>query len=1073
MATDFPIELIEQFARGNGVIFVGPGLSQLAGLPGMDDLASELAAELDGCPPDANPRDIAQYYVIEHERHRLVQKLRVQLETLNVQPTPVHKALAQLPVSAIFTSAYDDLLEKALRTIQRPFTFVIGNVDASFWSSDQLQLVKLHGDLNQPKSIIITSKDYERFAIDRSALIRLLTTTLETHTALFIGYDTSDPNLRLILTAISSELHNYTRNLYTLQFGLSRLVAEDLEQRGLKVIDLGEQANAAQHISTTLQWISTFSKKVKKNTKPQTPNISEPTPKTPVEILADEVRFWLEVRGYAIHKQTHLEDWAIDIHAELPEGITFLVRCVEGEAELQHVQELEQVCNQQNLPLGWLIVDRRVARSAQEHARHKKLRIFTLPDFIRDIFGSYFDSLTRLVEESELPNYYVDLSAVKPVFDEKGNKIDEDEYQVIDDYIEAWLQERSKSHLSILGDFGSGKTWFCRHFAHKQLQRYLADPLHERLPILITLRDYVKEVDVSSLIRKLLDEQGIRLGKGFETFEALNRRGKLLLIFDGFDEMAVKVDYQIVVDYFWELARLVVPGSKALLTCRTGYFRYATEAEKVMYGEELGREMIEVQPPKFEVIYLKPFTDEQITEVISRRRDPEAATTIMANPNLKELAKQPVLIEMLIQALPELQPDVPINLSGVYRLALNSWLERDIRTGRTFMDKWDKLFFMMELAWEMIRTDNLKVHYKALPDKISHHFGLEKHDEKDHYDYDIRTKSFLRRDATGNYEFMHKSLAEYLVAFKFSMELGSVDQDYVADIPESVEPQTALSLRHSFGAKPLTKMPEIGDFMAQMTGDIRQLERIIIETKPLTFEDVRYVGGNAVSVLKRLDSYDFIGFDFSDAVLVEADFTNTDLTDANFQHANLQRAELRFTTYAGKTLDGEALEEYILSSSLFKEANLQDVDWHITRSYTRRSYGCFPTGTSIRMSDGTDKPIEEVQIGDWVLSYCEDMKTFEESQVIGTFEGEATSFVHLNESLRITPSESIFTGRQWIKAGDVKRGQSLLTLIGQLVIHSVERIQQKGRIFNLSLQPHHNFFANRTLVHNVRRKSFG
>jgi predicted NACHT family NTPase len=40
--------------------------------------------------------------------------------------------------------------------------------------------------------------------------------------------------------------------------------------------------------------------------------------------------------------------------------------------------------------------------------------------------------------------------------------------------------------------------------------------------------------------------------------------GKLLLIFDGFDEMAAKVDRQQMINNFWELAKVVVPGAKVI-----------------------------------------------------------------------------------------------------------------------------------------------------------------------------------------------------------------------------------------------------------------------------------------------------------------------------------------------------------------------------------------------------------------------------------------------------------------------------------------------------------------------------
>ena len=61
----------------------------------------------------------------------------------------------------------------------------------------------------------------------------------------------------------------------------------------------------------------------------------------------------------------------------------------------------------------------------------------------------------------------------------------------------------------------------------------------------------------------------------------MNRRGKLLLILDGFDEMARQVDYQTVVDNFWELAKLVEDGSKVILTSRTEGAQLASLAPPV------------------------------------------------------------------------------------------------------------------------------------------------------------------------------------------------------------------------------------------------------------------------------------------------------------------------------------------------------------------------------------------------------------------------------------------------------------------------------------------------------------
>jgi predicted NACHT family NTPase len=167
---------------------------------------------------------------------------------------------------------------------------------------------------------------------------------------------------------------------------------------------------------------------------------------------------------------------------------------------------------------------------------------------------------------------------------EEGREINGECFSSLDAYIDSWLTERGKMHISLLGEFGAGKTWFCRHYAHRQLERYLKDPVKERLPLLISLRNFTKALTVQQLINDALLEQ-FKLpfvGSAFEVFQEMNRRGKLLLILDGFDEMARQVDYQTIVDNFGELANLVDENSKVILTSRTEYFRWAKETEKIL-----------------------------------------------------------------------------------------------------------------------------------------------------------------------------------------------------------------------------------------------------------------------------------------------------------------------------------------------------------------------------------------------------------------------------------------------------------------------------------------------------------
>jgi predicted NACHT family NTPase len=164
---------------------------------------------------------------------------------------------------------------------------------------------------------------------------------------------------------------------------------------------------------------------------------------------------------------------------------------------------------------------------------------------------------------------------------------------------------------------------------------------------------------------------------------------------------------------------LVKEGSKVILTCRTEYFRWAKESEKILGGEEFGRRTILLSPPKFEVLYLEPFNHDQIRQVITLRlgvKDgPSMARRILKNQNLAEMARKPVLIELLLAALDEVSADILENQAKVYLYATNKLLLRNIDTKRTFTKTADKLYFLCELAWEMIKSGELHIHYILRP----------------------------------------------------------------------------------------------------------------------------------------------------------------------------------------------------------------------------------------------------------------------------------------------------------------------------------------------------------------------
>ncbi|NJD03643.1 MAG: NACHT domain-containing protein [Ruminiclostridium sp.] len=667
----------------------------------------------------------------------------------------------------------------------------------------------------------------------------------------------------------------------------------------------------------------------------------------PLIELADEVRIWLRAIRYEVSDLQTRDDRTVDMIATMEQGTVkqrVLIRCIGGEITSEDVDFLDKALDRKT-PQGWLISDKRVSDGARKRAAgDDAFRVFNLSNFLQQmVWGPYFDSLKALVEKSRIPDLYVDLKCYKQMMDASGNDINREKYSSLDDYIDNWLTERAKMHISLLGEFGSGKTWFCRHFAYRQLERYLKDPVNERLPVLITLRSFSKNMTEQQLINDALLEQYKLpfVGSAFEVFQEMSRRGKLLLILDGFDEMARQVDYQTVVDNFWLLANLAKEGSKVILTSRTEYFRWAKESEKILGGEEFGRRTILLSPPKFEVLYLEPFNDDQISQVITLRlgaKDgPLVAKRILEKSNLAEMARKPVLVELLLAALDEVSADVLENPARVYLYATNKLLLRNMDTKRTFTTTSDKLYFLCELAWEMIKSGELRIHFTSIPERIKEYFGerIKDQHELDTWDFDLRNQTLLHRNAAGYYEFAHKSLAEYFVAFKFAAELNCLSQAFSqtyceADgkcCPIPIKQKNVVELAETFGRMALTdnRMHAVIVLLLEIIAENASLRlwELIKETSGKTLEQVKYAGGNAATILRRKNE-SFEGVNLANTILASADLHNSNFTDADFQRAYMEEINMNGCNLTRANMKGCDLHKCNFINAILLNVNMMD-----------------------------------------------------------------------------------------------------------------------------------------------------
>lgn len=109
------------------------------------------------------------------------------------------KKLSIKSISGIITTNYDDFFEDNFEGYKR----YVGQDELIFSGIQGIgEIYKIHGTIEEPKSIVIDSKDYSEFDNKSSYLAAKLMTIFIEHPIIFIGYSISDINIQKILNSI-------------------------------------------------------------------------------------------------------------------------------------------------------------------------------------------------------------------------------------------------------------------------------------------------------------------------------------------------------------------------------------------------------------------------------------------------------------------------------------------------------------------------------------------------------------------------------------------------------------------------------------------------------------------------------------------------------------------------------------------------------------------------------------------------------------------------------------------------------------------------------------------------------
>lgn len=270
---DWPKDLIRDIARRRCVIVVGSGVSgQAVGVNGakpptwykfLTDCNDQLPkGRQDYIKKAIDEGDLlnACEWLQNQYQHNWREKLRDAFSAPKFVPTEVHKSIARLDTRILFSLNFEDILDRALQEVHGGTCVTKLYYDegvSEFLRGTSRYLVKVHGSLDETEKIIFTQKQYAEARIKAAAFYNAFDSALMTHTFLFLGAGTQDPDINLVL-----ENQNFTYSRSHPHYFLAPICSmhQDLKKslRGNRNLEVVEYDKIDSNYSGFVQAIATL-----------------------------------------------------------------------------------------------------------------------------------------------------------------------------------------------------------------------------------------------------------------------------------------------------------------------------------------------------------------------------------------------------------------------------------------------------------------------------------------------------------------------------------------------------------------------------------------------------------------------------------------------------------------------------------------------------------------------------------------------------------------------------------------------------------------------------------------------
>ena len=234
--------------REGCVIFLGSGSTTEGGRPRGRTFYDHIKELCDFHGVDYSFPELMQYFCDQMDgghHHRLVREALSRIERFclsgedNYQATMFTDAIAQIPYFKTFvTTNWDPFLERSLDVLVP----MVEDRDVAFWDDHKRQVLKIHGCISRPYSIVATQTDYDGCMEWHPGIFEKLRDLMTTKTFLFIGYSMRDPDFEKVWNSISGRLGHFAQMAYALDPNASTERMSSWRAHGIQIFKATDAA---------------------------------------------------------------------------------------------------------------------------------------------------------------------------------------------------------------------------------------------------------------------------------------------------------------------------------------------------------------------------------------------------------------------------------------------------------------------------------------------------------------------------------------------------------------------------------------------------------------------------------------------------------------------------------------------------------------------------------------------------------------------------------------------------------------------------------------------------------------